>query len=132
MSKTSYMPPAKSDVHITPDKVYDVIKEKWGFTKEEMFDPCPLDADFNGLKIRWDRVNYVNPPYTLLSEFVDRAIFETNRDNTTIMLLPSKTDQGWFHKLIREDYSMIWFKGRLKFKGEKWSATQPHFLCLIK
>ena len=127
------MPPAKSDVHITPDKVFDIIKERWGYDKEQMFDPCPVDADFNGLKIKWDMVNYVNPPYTLLSEFVEYAMLEQQENGrVTIMLLPAKTDQGWFHDLIRQDYSMIWFKGRLKFKGEKWSATQPHFLCLIK
>ena len=130
----AYMPPIKSDVHITPDRVWDMIKEKWGYEKEQFFDPCPVNPQWNGLDIDWKEMNFVNPPYsrqigerkTLLAQFVDKALEETG---TTIMLLPSKTDQEWFHKI--KDFDMIWIRGRLKFIGNEWSATQPHFLVKI-
>ena len=60
----SYMPPIKSDVHITPDRVWDMIKEKWGYEKEQFFDPCPVNPQWNGLEINWRELNYVNPPYS--------------------------------------------------------------------
>jgi len=129
---TSYMPPAKSDVHITPDRVYDIIKEKWGYDRQYLFDPCPVDAPFDGLDIAWQRVNFVNPPYSRLTAFVYKAMMEATDGYESIMLLPSKTDQEWFHEIIKEGYEIEWIKGRLRFKGEKWGATQPHFLCLIK
>ena len=130
----SYMPPIKSDVHITPDRVWDMIKENWGYEKEQFFDPCPVNPQWNGLDIDWKELNYVNPPYsrqqgerkTLLAQFVDKALEETG---TTIMLLPSKTDQEWFHKI--KEFDTIWIRGRLKFIGNEWSATQPHFLVKI-
>ena len=130
----AYMPPIKSDVHITPDRVWDMIKENWGWNKEQFFDPCPVNPQWNGLDIDWKEMNFVNPPYsrqigerkTLLAQFVDKALEETG---TTIMLLPSKTDQEWFHKI--KDFDMIWIRGRLKFIGNEWSATQPHFLVKI-
>ena len=130
----AYMPPIKSDVHITPDRVWDMIKEKWGYEKEQFFDPCPVNPQWNGLDIDWKEMNFVNPPYsrqigerkTLLAQFVDKALEETG---TTIMLLPSKTDQEWFHKI--KDFDMIWIRGRLTFIGNEWSATQPHFLVKI-
>ena len=130
----SYMPPIKSDVHITPDRVWDMIKEKWGYEKEQFFDPCPVNPQWNGLDIDWKELNYVNPPYsrergdkkTLLTQFVEKALDEKG---TTIMLLPSKTDQEWFHKI--KEFDMIWIRGRLKFVGNEWSATQPHFLVKI-
>ena len=130
----SYMPPIKSDVHITPDRVWDMIKEEWGYEKEQFFDPCPVNPQWNGLDIDWRDLNYVNPPYsrergdkkTLLTQFVEKALDEKG---TTIMLLPSKTDQEWFHKI--KELDIMWIRGRLKFVGNEWSATQPHFLVKI-
>jgi hypothetical protein len=45
------------------------------------------------------------------------------------MLLPSKTDQEWFHKI--KDLDIVWIRGRLRFKNNEHSATQPHFLVKI-
>ena len=134
----AYMPPIKSDVHITPDRVWDMIKENWGWNKEQFFDPCPVNPQWNGLDIDWKELNYVNPPYsrergdkkTLLTQFVEKALRETLLHNsTTVMLLPSKTDQEWFHKI--KEFDIMWIRGRLKFVGNEWSATQPHFLVKI-
>ena len=128
----SYMPKSKSDEHITPEKVYLWIQHHWGFQKDDMFDPCPVGFMKDGLSFTWPELNYVNPPYTLLKEFVAKAMVEAFRGKRTIMLLPSKTDQGWFHDLIAGEYELHWIKGRLKFEGAKWSATQAHFLVMVK
>ena len=90
-SSNAYMPQIKSDVHITPDRVWDIIENTWGYHKDEFFDPCPVNPQWNGLSIDWEKLNYVNPPYsrqqgerkTLLSQFVDKALEE---NGTTIML----------------------------------------------
>lgn len=126
------MPKSKSDVHETPDRVYDLIEEYWGYTKDDMFDPCPIKPQWDGLKIRWHKINFVNPPYTLLKEFVTEAIHDSKLGNKTIMLLPAKTDQQWFHDILSREYEIKWIRKRLKFKNNKWSATQPHFLVMIK
>ncbi len=133
------MPQSKSDTHITPDEVFDVINEIWHIPKWEMFDPCPVDSKTDGLTIPWRPWNFVNPPYarlkgdkeTMLHKFVFKAVHESILGHKSIMLLPSKTDQGWFHYLIRMKYDKYWFDHRLKFKGNKWSATQPHFLVKV-
>ena len=127
----SYMPQSKSDIHITPDRVWEMIEEKWGYKKDEFFDPCPVNGT-EGLEIEWKRLNYVNPPYPQLSEFVFKAIEEMTLAHYSIMLLPSKTDQDWFHALIERNLDILWIRKRLKFKNNKWSATQPHFLVMIK
>ena len=134
MSKQqAYMPPSKSDIHETPDKIYDWIKETYGWSKEQLNDPCPVNPICNALHIVWDTINFVNPPYTLLSDFVAHAIRQADEYGCiSIMLLPAKTDQQWFHSLVAREYDIHWIKGRLKFKGHKYHATQPHFLVLIK
>tara|TARA_B110000444_G_C18318797_1_gene357464 strand:- start:93 stop:539 length:447 start_codon:yes stop_codon:yes gene_type:complete len=133
-----YMPPIKSDVHLTPDRVWDIIEDAWGYHKDEFFDPCPVNPQWNGLSIDWEKLNYVNPPYsrqqgerkTLLSQFVDKALKETLLNNSiTVMLLPSKTDQDWFHRI--KDFEIVWINKRLKFKNNVNHATQPHFLVKI-
>jgi|APSaa5957512535_1039671.scaffolds.fasta_scaffold197976_1 hypothetical protein len=131
MSQSPYLPRAKSDIHCTPDRVYDIIKSKWGYSKDDMFDPCPINPEYNGLEISWKLINYVNPPYTLLREFVAKAIQEIGIGNKTILLLPCKTDQEWFHDLLDLNVEIKWIRKRLKFKNNKWSATQPHFLVRI-
>ena len=129
----SYMPKSKSDVHETPERVFAIIDIVWGYQKQDMFDPCPVNWKEDGLKIEWDKLNFVNPPYSLLKEFVYKAFNESDRHyNKTIMLLPAKTDQEWFHNIVSRECEIKWIEKRLKFKNDKWSATQPHFLAMIK
>lgn len=103
-----------------------------------MYDPCPANTPykqsifFNGLYGNWKQVNFVNPPYTKLKEFVAKAMEQSDIGKTTFMLLPSKTEQEWFHKIIHAQYSVKWIRKRLKFKNNKHHATQPHFLVMIK
>lgn len=128
----SYMPQSKSDTHITPDRVWNMIEGEFNLSKDMFFDPCPVNYTKNGLLIPWKKFNYVNPPYTLLKEFVKKAMDESLVGKRTVMLLPAKTDQDWFHDLIDRKYQILWIRKRLKFKNNKWSATQPHFLVMIK
>ena len=135
-----YMPASKSDIHITPDEVFDKIKELWGLANY-FYDPCPVDPKADGLISSWREWNYVNPPYgngkkdkdgnTLLARFVKKAIEELTLGHNSIMLLPSKTDQKWFHWLLERNFDMYWFDHRLKFKNNKYAATQPHFLVKV-
>jgi len=129
----SYMPKSKSDTHITPQRVYDLINEWWGYNKENMFDPCPVNADFDGLSVEWKSLNYINPPYKLLDKFVFKAMSEfIKHRKTSILLLPSKTDQLWFHNLCDFRYATIlWILGRLRFENNKNNSPQPHFLAKI-
>jgi hypothetical protein len=51
-----------------------------------------------------------------------------HNDKVTVLLLPVKSDQQWFHDLLSIKADFIWIKRRLKFKNHKWAATQPHVL----
>jgi len=128
-----YMPPSKSQVHITPQRVYDLIRDKWGWTK--MFDPCPVNPKWDALLIDWKKQNYVNPPYAKdeLTAFVEKAVWELeNNEHESIMLLPCKTDQDWFHDIIlKNDYEIFWIRKRLHFTNNRWASPAPNFLVKI-
>jgi hypothetical protein len=129
----SYMPPSKSDIHITPDRVFEIIERNYGYKKDSFFDPCPVNPKFDGLNISWKKLNFINPPYSKpdYENFIYKAIKESHENKISILLLPTKTDQQWFHDLKNWYGNIVWIKGRLKFKNNKWSATQPHFLIKI-
>ena len=124
------MPKSKSDDWETPDIVFKIIEKEFSFSKDQFFDPCPLNYKLDALNIEWNKINFVNPPYSLLKEFISKSIQES-KTKIIILLLPCKTDQQWFHDIWKLRNHVYWFKGRLKFKNAKWHATQPHFLIKI-
>ena len=134
------MPKSKNQEHLTPDRVFDLIEEKWNFIKSDFYDPCPQGTPFrspcffNGLYGDWQDLNYVNCPFEkeTLEKFVEKSIEQKQKGKITIMLLPTKTDQDWFHKfIIPRLKDVLWIRKRLKFKNNKNHATDTHFLVLI-
>ena len=137
---SAYMPKSKSQTHITPQRVYEIIKDTWGYSQGQMYDPCPSSynkesyATPNGLFGDWKEINYVNPPYEVktLTKFVIKAIEEAKKGRVSIMLLPTKTDQDWFHDLIIKNYYQIkYIRKRLKFVNNNQSSMNSHFLVKI-
>ena len=68
---------------------------------DSWFDPCPLDENpkFNGLEVSWGHRTYVNPPYSNPLPWVEKAIEESKKGKTIIMLLNVDTSTKWFAKL---------------------------------
>ncbi|QDI73923.1 hypothetical protein HOV56_gp34 [Nitrosopumilus spindle-shaped virus] len=141
MKQLAYMPKSKKQEHLTPDLIFDLIKEYWNISKEEFYDPCPPGTPFrapiffNGLYGDWCDFNYVNSPFEkdILEAFVTKAHEQKLKGKTTVMLCPTKTDQDWFHDIILKfNYQIKWIRKRLKFKGNKHHATDTHFLVMIK
>ena len=100
----------------TPKYILDQIREEFG----EFFDPCPVNAEFNGLEIDWKDVNYINPPYSLKMKtaFVKKAIEESKKGKVCIMLIPVSTSTKLFHDDILPNAEEIRFvKGRINFNG---------------
>ena len=101
----------------TPDWLYNELNEKYHFD----FDPCPYQADFDGLASEcvWGKSNFINPPYSraLKEKFILRALEESKKGNLCVMLLPVSTSTKIFHEVILPNASSITFvKGRLHFE----------------
>lgn len=78
---------------------------------------------------------YMNPPYgRIISKFIDKAFQEwgNERAKRIVMLLPSRTDTKWFHKLYEHPHVEIrFFKGRLRFNDAK-PAPMPSMLAILE
>ena len=104
----------------TPTDLLEYIRMKY-FNGHSFFDPCPIDPDFDGLKIAWKKRNYVNPPYNreLKEAFIIKAFYEMLKGKHVVMLLPVSTSTNIFHNIILPYANDIKFLyKRVKFVGK--------------
>ena len=104
-----------SDHWATPKWFYDKLDAEFNFD----FDPCPLNATFDGLSIPWGRSNFVNPPYNRRDKpkFIAKAFSESGLGKTCVLLIPAATGTIQFHKLILPNAEIRFVKGRIAFVG---------------
>ena len=99
----------------TPKEFYNKLDSVYHFD----FDPCPYQSAFDGLTIEWGGCNFVNPPYSrkLKEAFINKALEESKKGKTCVLLLPVSTSTKIFHEVILPNAKKIEFlRGRLKFE----------------
>jgi len=104
-----------SDNWATPKEFYDELDKEFHFD----FDPCPLNAEFDGLSLEWGNSNFINPPYSrkLKEAFIRKAFEESKQGRLCVMLLPVSTSTKIFHEIIYPNAEIRFIKKRLKFIG---------------
>lgn len=83
---------------------------------KEWFDPCPLNADFDGLSIEWKDKTFINPPYSKVMPWVEKAIEESKKGKRIVMLLKVDTSTKWYAKLNENKAHFLWLAERLKWQ----------------
>jgi site-specific DNA-methyltransferase (adenine-specific) len=119
------------DEWATPPDLLERLKNEFG----ELFDPCPISwkpGDPDGLLIDWQKVTFVNPPYSNWQLWAKKAYKEFLNGNTVIMLLPAWTDTKAFHNYCMRATEIRFIKGRLRFGDSKNSAPFPSMLVIFK
>jgi len=103
---------------VTPKDLYAALNKEFKFD----FDPCPIDAKFDGLNHKWKTSNFINPPHKTQKLWIEKAYDVSQCLNETfllsdnkekfmaknfgwlykicVMLLPSRTDTRIFHDMI--------------------------------
>lgn len=77
----------------------------------------------DGLSSPWHGKVFMNPPYSDVSPWLEKAIAETRagRVEIVVALLPACTDTAWFHTLVQGHAEVRFLRGRVRFYG--WMAT---------
>jgi len=110
----------------TPDELYKELNKEFHFT----FDPCPVDPEFDGLKISWKKRNYVNPPFGReIGKWLNKGYEESLKGKLVVFLIPSRTDTKYWHSYVMKAKEIRFIKGRLKFNGASNSAPFPS--CVV-
>ena len=82
---------------LTPDNLFKFLNDEFDF----LFDPCPFPAPkWDGLKKNWTKCNYVNPPYNKIQGWLEKGIEECKKGNTSVYLIPARTDRKYWRELI--------------------------------
>ena len=126
-----------NDHWATPRWLYDKLDKEFRFD----FDPCPLHADFDGLKIDWGRCNFVNPPYNRIDKpkFIQKAFDEWKKGKTCVLLIPAAVSTAQFHDLIFPNAEVRFLRGRVAFLGvngkgdytEKGRGKHDSMVCIF-
>ena len=117
-----------SDDYTTPKDIY-----KYYVLDRLYYDPCPLFAKGFIFEQFSDWPVFLNPPYSDITIWINWAIENHKRySRHIVILIPSRTDTKYFHKLLNYGVDLEFIKGRLKFNGMKTGAPFPSVLVHIK
>lgn len=131
---------SNTDEWSTPPDFYEALDAEFHFD----FDPCAtsenhkchnyMTKENDGLSASWaGRRVFVNPPYSEISRWVEKAFREGHQENTLVcLLIPARTDTKYFHDYIIHRSEIRFIKGRLKFGGGKNSAPFPSMLVIFR
>ena len=91
-------------------------------TFEDFFDPCPYNDNptVDGLTMDWYDKTFVNPPYSNPLPWVLKAIEESKKGKTIVMLLKMDSSTRWFAKLKEAKAHFLWINGRLKYNKKSY------------
>jgi len=120
----------KSDHYITPKRVFKAVRKDLNLDLKKMFDPCPYHSKFDNLKLHWMKHNFINPPYSKITEFVTKAFEEWLELKECYLLLPCKTDQRFFHFILEKKFEIYYFNFRIVFENQPKPAPNTH--CLVQ
>ena len=124
----------KTDHWQTPRELYKKLDAEFCFD----MDPCPLEPKEDGLKIPWKGCVFVNPTYSQVRKWLEKANEEIEEGNANVIvfLVFANTDTAWFHDLVFSKAEIRFLRGRLKFLDkdgkEQNSAMRPSMLVIFR
>lgn len=140
MSINAGMFSSNTDDWATPQDFFDKLDEEFHFD----LDPCASDENHkcalyftkqdDGLSKNWGgHTVYCNPPYgKQIGKWVEKAYSESKKNDTTVvMLIPARTDTGWFHDYIYGKAEVRFIRSRIRFSGAKWNAPFPSMVVVF-
>ena len=110
-----------TDIWLTPKVIFDAIgllDNDYCANETRPFDTALQHhtlSDGDGLKLHWQDTVFCNPPYSNISDWVEKL----SKHNDGILLVFVRTDTKYWHDYIFDKATSIYFiKGRLKFMKE--------------
>jgi hypothetical protein len=114
----AYIKKSKSDSWGTPSCIRD------RYPLSEWHDPCPYNG-VDGLTTQWEPRTFCNPPYGDLARWSAKVSEQAALGRHIVLLIPSRTDTAYFHRLISHAPRVEFIRGRLKFTDLDGSSAKP-------
>lgn len=123
---------SKSDEHFTPRNVIDAVLEL--YQNQIDFDSCSNDKENpnvparncwtkedDGLAQVWEGNGYINPPFSLVKEFVKKLLSERTWSQV-IFLCKADSRTRWYEWLMDNCNAFCIYRGYMKFGDSETSA----------
>lgn len=118
-----------SDEWATPAGTFHALDAEFHFAD----DPCPIESvGVSGLLREWQSPCFVNPPYSQIGPWMEKAMLEFKAGKTVVLLVPSRTDTRWWHRFAMKASEIRFIAGRLKFGDAKNSAPFPSAIVIFR
>lgn len=113
----------KNDEIQTPPEIYQRLNEIYKFD----FDPCPLErAEWDGLLIAWKNCNFVNPPFSEIPKWINKALQEMKLGKKSVFLITSRISSKYWFDLIFPNLTGWWtLEGATQFPGFEGKLPTP-------
>ena len=130
---------SNNQVYETPDYLFKELSDVFRFK----LDVCASNENAkcqmyftekeDGLSQKWLSVNWMNPPYNNQKYWLEKAYIEyIENGHVTVCLIPARTDTKlWQDFIFKEALYVCFIKGRLKFKGCKYTAPFASALVIF-
>ena len=133
----------ESDEWETPQDLYDSLNLEFKFsldaaaTQENRKCLHYIPRESDSLTAPWfdivgTRPIWLNPPYSKIGQFMEKAYREAEKGCTVVCLIPSRTDTRWWHDYVMKAQEIRLIKGRLKFGGSTNSAPFPSAIVIFR
>ncbi len=131
------------DYYRTPKELFDEACQKYGLdiiydvacNSENKVCSIGITEEQNSLSFNWDRDFFMNPPYSQVKKFMQKAYTEHLKHNVNALILVyAKTDTQFWHDYVENKAEVHFIKGRIKFLDEHGNKTKypaPYGSCWI-
>lgn len=137
-----------TDERATPQELFDLLDSEFHFTIDLAATPenakCPVffsKGENSAWKNDWVGTCFLNPPYSDIPSWLERARHQTRLHNSTIViLLPNDSSTRYFHEYIwdkakrdwRDGISVIFPDRRYKFGKHSNSAKFATLIVVMR
>jgi len=123
----------------TPDDFWRSLDAEFGFTLDVAASPANAKcaryytASDDGLTQPWEGVVWCNPPYgKTIGRWVEKAWYAAQAGATVVMLVPARTDTGWWNDWAVKASQIRFVRGRLRFGGARSNAPFPSAVLVFQ
>jgi len=104
---------SESDKYMTPQPLRRRIEDRWDLS----YDPCPSEPEEDGLSVRWEDRAFVNPPYSDIPSWLQKAHREILKHycEIAVFLIPAGVNADWFHDYVLGKSRVYFLESRVEF-----------------
>lgn len=129
LASTAHLSSAK-DEWATPQSLFDELDAEFNFTLDVCASPknakCEEFYSEDSLDMPWVGTCWMNPPYSEIDLWVQKAYESAQAGATVVCLVPSRTDVGWTWNWARNG-EVRFIRGRLHFTDDEGNTGPAPF-----